>query len=276
MIVEKADLHTHSTCSDGTFSPRELIVRAKEVGLTGLSITDHDTIAAYPEAFSIAKEHNIALIPGVELSCFQNRETVHILGYSFDPQSDIMLESTSLQRLRRLERNREILKKLKSFKMPLEESDISSSDHPTYAYGRVHIAMAMVSKGYVASVVDAFRLYLGDEKSCYVEGAKWSVEEGIDIIRRSKGLAVLAHPHLISSASVRKKMLQMPFDGIEAYYSRACMRDNEKWLQAASKNGWFVTGGSDFHGDIKPDISLGCSYTPPEVFVMLQEHFHGL
>lgn len=271
----RADLHMHSTCSDGTVSPSALVAMAKESGLQALSITDHDTISAYPVAFQAAKEHDIKIISGVELSCVHEGETIHILGYAFDVRSEVMIEQTRLQKENRLLRNRLILEKLAKHNVHLDESDIAASFNPNDAYGRVHIALAMVKKGYVSDVIDAFKHYIGNKQPCYVESSKWSVEEGIGIIHQAKGKAVLAHPHLISSSSICRKVLKMNFDGIEAYYSRRHWHDNEKWVRVAQEKGLFTTGGSDYHGEVKPDIRLGCSFTPQEVFLMLEDHFLG-
>lgn len=269
----RADLHTHTTCSDGTLTPAEVIQLAKASGLQALSITDHDTTAAFPEAFTIAKECEIAIISGVELSCVQEGETIHILGYAFDPDSKSLLESLQKQRQHRLERNRRIIEKLKKEGIVLEENEIQDPSKPADTYGRVHIADVLVKKGYVADILEAFKRYIGNNKPCYVESSKWAVEEGIETIHQAGGLAVLAHPHLIASSSICKKVLEMPFDGIEAYYSRMPMSSNDRWIKVAQSKGCFVTGGSDFHGDVKPDIRLGCSFTPQEVFLRLHEHF---
>jgi len=272
MTAPKIDLHTHTTCSDGTYTPQELIKHAKDEGIVGLSITDHDTFAAYPEAFSIAKIHGIELISGIELSSLFESESVHVLGYAFDVRDKNLQAACSKQRMLRLERNREILHKLKEYDIVLDEDEITNAKHPTYTYGRVHIAQAMCDKGYVKDIQDAFKQYIGNHKPCYVEGKKWAVGEAIELIHAAHGKAVLAHPHLMSSHMQIQKVLEYPFDGLEAYYGRFFRAEDEKWVQVAQKRGLFVTGGSDFHGAVKPDIRLGCSYTPQEVFDMFKEH----
>lgn len=260
----KADLHCHSLFSDGTFSPKELIDCAKETGLGGLSITDHDTIGAYPSAIPYAKEQGIKLITGIEFSATHQGISVHILGYGFSLSSPEINALCQQHKTRRAERNQAILDKLKKNNMPVD-----LADEETHSIGRPHIAQAMIKKGYVASVEEAFKKYLGENKACYVQGNPISVEETLQVIHQGKGVAIIAHPHLIMQNRIVKELLKMPFDGLEAYYARFSKEQNQKWLQIAHNHNWIATGGSDFHGSVKPDIFLGCSTINQEVFTPL-------
>src|SRR5262249_4676912 len=131
-------------------------------------------------------------------------------------------------------------------------------------------------KGYVSNLLEAFKRYIGTGCPCYVAGEKWSVKESIDAIHQARGFAVLAHPHLIASRKLTRRLLELPFDGLEAYYGRSLPNVHEHWVRLAKERGLFVTGGSDFHGLPKPEAALGSQTTPEEVFNQLQTHFYEL
>lgn len=257
----RADLHCHSTCSDGSMTPEELVLHAKEIGLSGLSITDHDSIKAYETAIPAAKAAGIILGSGVEFSTVDNRGvSIHVLGY------DVDLESGDLNALcrnhieRRHERNQKILAKLEKRGMKIEISELEG-----YTMGRPHIAQELVSKGYASSVQDAFNRLIGDGKPCFDPGTPVYTDETLEVIHAAGGKAFIAHPHLMQRYDFAD-LLKKPFDGIECYYSK-CSPDQEKrWLKIAQKKGLLISGGSDFHGAIKPGIPLGCSWVDRETF----------
>ena len=265
----KFDLHCHTTCSDGTYTPQQLVELALKIGLDGIAITDHDTIAAF---FELEKTP-LVILPGVEISAEIGDENVHVLGYCFELNNKAFQEFCSVSIVRRRQRNQQIFDKLTALGMPLTEEDIIDPSGKTVTYGRPHIAQAMVRKGYVKAFQEAFSLYIGSHKPCYVAGEKWSPEEAIEALHHAQGFAVIAHPHLIARQSVVRKLLTLPFDGIECYYSRATESTNAKWVRIAEEKNWLKTGGSDFHGSIKPNILLGCSVAPKETAVILLERF---
>lgn len=132
----------------------------------------------------------------------------------------------------------------------------------------------MIKKGYVQSVQEAFHLYIGENKPCYAPGvSKYTVEKTIEKIHEAKGLAVIAHPHLIEDGKIVNALLSMPFDGIEGYYARFSPEQEERWIKVGKRKGWLITGGSDFHGEIKPNNPLGCSWVGEETFNVLYELF---
>ena len=272
----RADLHCHSTHSDGTLTPLELVELAKSVGLQALSITDHDAISSYSAAYSLSKDLGIYLIPGVELSTTHGKEQIHILGYGFDPQGETLMEFCKKCRQNRISRNREIIELLRKKGFLIEESDIAPHFDEHAAYGRPHIATALLKKGYVKSVQEAFLRYIGEGRPCYVPGEKYSVEEGIEAIHKSQGLAVIAHPHLIENKKTVKELLKLQFDGLEAYYSRFPEVIDDRWVKIALEHHLFTTGGSDFHGSVKPEVKLGSKYTPESVFWHLWNHFQKI
>lgn len=262
----RADLHCHSTCSDGTLTPTQLVNRAHQMGLQGLSITDHDSIDAYPLALEEAKKVGLEVIPGVEFSTDINQFNVHILAYGFQIDAPPLKKLCEWHKNRRIQRNTQILEKLRIHGMPITEEELMQEGVSSSVIGRPHIALALVRKGYVENMREAFKKFIGEGKSCYAKGESYSTEETVKIIHASGGLAVIAHPHLIHNNKVLKNLLKLPFDGIECYYARYPAEAHERWLKIAQEKGWLITGGSDFHGANSPGLELGCSWTPEASF----------
>lgn len=267
----RADLHCHTSCSDGSMSPIQIIDLAISSGLNALAITDHDTIDAYKTAIPYAKEKQFCLGTGVEFSCEFKNHSIHVLGYDFSLNSDRFLNYCAKQQEKRVQRNLEILRKLNLLKMNVLEEDLFVSEENVSSVGRPHIAAAMVRKGYVRSIQEAFQLYLGDNQSCFVSGTPFPVEEALSVIHEAGGKAFVAHPHLYRDASVIRNVLTLPFDGIECYYGRASLDRTKRWKKMARQKGLLMSGGSDFHGEAKPYISLGCSWIGKEVFSAIFE-----
>lgn len=270
-IAFRADLHCHSTYSDGTLSPREILELAKNLQLSGLSITDHDSAAAYPNVFTEAEKLEIKMIPGVEFSAMHKGTSVHILGYSFQIAHPSISSLSEKHKQRRKERNALMLNKLKQMGMPILESEL----HSLHSIGRPHIAQAMLNRGYVTSISEAFNKYLGDNKPCYIKGTPIEVQETLDAIHQANGLAFIAHPHLAKDISFVRELLKMPFDGLECYYARFPKTDHQRWLKLAKEKSLLICGGSDFHGDIKPGIALGSSWIDQEAFQHLWTHYQN-
>ena len=258
----KADLHCHSTCSDGTFSPSELLHLAKQAGLSGLSITDHDTIAAYtPGLFAEAEKLGICLLTGIECS---SEEDVHILGYHVDPTSPSLLVFIDGMQRRRKERNDQLLEKFRKKGITFTEEELKPMDDPSA--GRVHVAQILIHKKLATSIRDAFDRYLKEGASCYVPGERCSPEEIIESIHKAKGKAILAHPHLIRKKNILKGLLELPLDGLECYYGILQHYRNAPFVEIAKRKGWIATGGSDFHGKNTPHLTLGCCWVDEATF----------
>lgn len=270
----RADLHCHSTCSDGSMQPREIVQEAILKNLKGLAISDHDTINAYPQVLDYAQQAGIEMISAVEFSSFHQELSIHLLGYSF-ATSSIDIRNFCLEHQKRREKRAlEILSLLKKNHMLITEEELYKNRDTKHGIGRPHIAQAMVEKGYVNSVSDAFKKYIGDGKPCFTSGNPYSIEETMACIHQANGFCVLAHPHLINSKKVLQSLLEMPFDGIECCYARFPKEENHRWLKIAASKGWLALGGSDFHGTVKPQIQLGCSWTREETFRILQKRFN--
>lgn len=272
----KADLHIHSYFSDGKMSPEEILYLAKSKNLSGLSITDHDSIEAYSaKLFDLAKSLKLKLVPGVEISSELSGETVHILGYNFDVNSFEFKNFLNEIQIKRKLRNTEIIKKLNENGIKITEEELDQLAHARNiaktTVGRLHIAQLLFEKGYAASIQKAFDDYIEDDGPCYVRGFKFLPDRVIDEIHKAKGKAVLAHPNLVKSRPVIEKLLKCDFDGIEAYYGNLLANYEKKWIKLAEEHDLLITGGSDFHGDVKPYISLGCSWVDEDTFNKLVE-----
>lgn len=265
----RADLHCHSTCSDGSYTPKEIIALAKQIGLAGLSITDHDSILAYQTAIPAAKEANILLGSGVEFSSVDRGVSVHVLGYDFDLTDERMVAFCQKHIERREDRNRKIFQKLKVHRMAIDPQPFIERMQAGEPIGRPHIAQAMIAKGYVTDIKEAFTKWLGDGKPCFDAGFSISTDQTLEVIQKAGGKAFLAHPHLMNRPHFIKQLLQKPFDGIECYYSKCFPEQEARWLRLAKEKNLLISGGSDFHGTIKPNVPLGCSWVDQETFLKI-------
>lgn len=259
----RADLHCHTTHSDGTVDAKTLIHQAKSIGLQGLSITDHDTIAAYETAVPVAKELGILLGTGVEFSCGFQGQSIHILAYDFILSNPIIEMLCATQQLNRLHRNQVILEKLQAKGIALRKEAL---DDLGAVIGRPHIAQLMIKKGYVSSIREAFALYLGDNKPCFYRGSLLELKETIDALRLANVKVFLAHPHLLSRTISVKDLFKLPFDGIECYYAKISAAQEKRWIKLAKHKGLLISGGSDYHGSIKSYVPLGCSWVNKDAF----------
>jgi predicted metal-dependent phosphoesterase TrpH len=246
-----------------------LVDLAIKEGLQGLSITDHDTVDAYAQIQSPA----LRLLPGCEFSTVWQEGAVHVLAYGFNPRDPRVLELCVDQQRRRVDRNRAILERLRNYRMEIREEEMALQ---TSAWGRPHIAQALVQKGYVGSVREAFQRYLGEGKLCYVPGSRPSTAEMIEWLKQLSAIVVLAHPHLLPSRPWVHELLALPWDGIEAHYAGQSEVACKRFVKMAEKRGWLVTGGSDYHGSVKPQSRLGTSWTDEKVFDHLYNHYQAV
>jgi predicted metal-dependent phosphoesterase TrpH len=255
------DLHTHTTQSDGTFSPRELVKEAARVGLDALAITDHDTFAGYDQATEFAAQASIELICGVELSTKFHGRSVHLLAYFLKqaPTQEFRSWVASLEASRH-QRNLGLIEKLSAEGVDIRMEEVSRRAGKIVA--RPHFAAVMVEKGYAVSIQQAFSKYLNESASCYVARNGPKFEEAIAQILASGGLPVLPHPCRVTRnpGALENDLVQMRgmgLRGIEVYHSDHSQSDRELYESLALKLGLAVTGGSDFHGGAKPGIALG-------------------
>lgn len=244
----RADLHTHTTCSDGILTPEQLIKEAKKQGLSGLSITDHDTLSAYETAFPIAEQENILLGTGIEISSWMKDTSIHILGYAIDVRSEALQALCTQNKQERSIRNKKIINILGKKNMPIDEEKLIQLESLGVTVGRPHIAKLLVDAGYVSSIKEAFNRYLADGACCYVQRELPSPAKAIEVIHEAGGKAFIAHPHLIKNKKFLLSLLEEPFDGIECYWGLSSPTQEKYLLNIASSRHLLISGGSDYHG----------------------------
>jgi 3',5'-nucleoside bisphosphate phosphatase len=261
--MNQIDLHMHSTCSDGTMTPRELIVYAKEKGLRTISVTDHDTISHIKDVLTAAAESDIEVIPGIEVSAeYDARGTMHILGYYIDPENDEIYDMLQDFRDGRDERNPKIIARLNELGLKIEYKDILK-ESAGQSVGRPHIARVLVNKGYVKDTKEAFDVYLAKGALAYFDRVRFSPEKIISVIHASGGLAFLAHPKQLGIKNraeletLIEQLIVYGLDGIEVYSSCHMPKNIKLYLDLAKKYDLLISGGSDFHGGTKGYIDMG-------------------
>ncbi|WP_250277939.1 PHP domain-containing protein [[Clostridium] colinum] len=255
------DLHTHTTFSDGTYSPQELIELAYKNNIKAISITDHDTIEGICYGQKRAEELNIELINGIEFSAKYNNIEVHILGYFLDINNQSFLKFLEGLKQTREERNLELINKLNSLGLDITLDDVKSLS-PMGLITKAHFGVALCKKGYAKTIKEAFSLYLGKDKPAYVKRDLISYEDAINAILNVKGIPVLAHPMIYKIPEKDldiciKTLKNAGLKGIECYYPSNSLKQTNFLLSLAKKYDLKVTGGSDFHGDNRPNVSLG-------------------
>lgn len=257
--MDTIDLHTHSTFSDGTFTPLQLVKYAEEKGLKAFALTDHDTTEGVKEAKSI--ETNVEVISGVEISTRYDKKEIHIVGLYVNENDADLNKQLKYYREKRVTRNFEILEKLNSLGVNITIDDVKESCTGD-VISRAHIAKALVSKGFVGSYTEAFDRYLGDNKCAYVPRETLNYEESMELITKAGGVPVLAHPLLykMSDTNLENMMVKLRQKGlkaVEVYYSTHSNSDTQHIMAMANRVGLIYSGGSDFHGAIKPKIDMG-------------------
>jgi len=268
--VKFADLHLHTTFSDGTYSPEELVLQSKKAGLSAIAVADHDTVEGIAPAISAAAKEEIEVVPGIELTSQHEGSEVHILGYFLDYKSPQLLEKLASVRGDRVKRIYDIADKLKNMGVSLDPQkvfDIAGGG----TVGRLHVARAMVQEGIVASVFEAFRKYIGDKCEAFVLGFRFTPSEAIALIKDAGGVPVLAHPYILNDDKLIPFFAGQGMMGLEVYYPEHNKDMTGRYLRIARENNLFVTGGSDCHGEAKPQVQIGLIKIPYELVVMLKE-----
>lgn len=275
------DLHTHSTASDGSMEPAELVRHAHGSGLAAIALTDHDTMAGIGRALEEGAKLGMEVIPGVEISVSlaswdlppavrshsgsghakPAEPEMHLLGYFFSGGYERLSETLEELRLRREQRNPKIIAKLNELGFDITLEEVASKAAGGVA-GRPHIARVLMEKGHTSSIAEAFDKYLASGRPAYFKKEKLTPEEGLAEIARAGGVPVLAHPvHLgiggIQLRKVLERLKEAGLKGIEAIYTDNTQEQTEELLKLARELELKVTGGSDYHGSFKPDIELG-------------------
>jgi predicted metal-dependent phosphoesterase TrpH len=256
------DLHTHSNASDGSLAPRAVVRLAKDRGLKALALTDHDTIDGLSAAMAAGLKLALEVIPGVEISARHNLGSMHILGFFLDYESELLARRLAVLKQARKDRNPQIVAKLNKLGIPITLEQVEHISGGGQV-GRPHIAQALYQGGFVRSLQEAFDVYLGNNGLAYVSKFRFPPEEAIAMIRDARGIPVLAHPFTLGFHTFEtlmpalEELMALGLAGVECYYPEHSPDQEALYLSLARKLGLLITGGSDFHGDNKPEISLG-------------------
>jgi hypothetical protein len=259
------DLHSHTTASDGTLTPRQLLRHAREVGLSALGIADHDTIGGLEEGELASREEGVELVPCIEISVDYPQGEFHLLGYYVDWREEAFRSRIQYLQDNRVNRNATMLRKIREAGLDVTWEEIVAESGGGQV-GRPHMARALLKKGYVESVQDAFDRYLADGKPLHVPKVKLSPAEAIELVHSAGGVAVLAHPKYMEFpteeglAEEVGRLKDAGLDGLECYYSQHSEEETAQYLGLAERFDLLVTAGSDFHGSTKPDVPLGVVY----------------
>lgn len=279
------DLHMHSTFSDGSCTPTELVKEAKQLNLTAIALTDHDTIEGVPEFLKAGQEMNVITVPGVEISVdtkLPNNGHMHILGLFIDPFSRKLKGTLDFLRTQRNLRAGKIINQLNKLQIPITLEELQD-EAGEGSIGRPHVAKILVRKGVVASLQEAFDRYLKKGAPAYVDKVKLGEVDAIRMIKDAGGLAILAHPHLMnydSFVETRQKILalkELGLDGFEVYYSGMPGEFSQALLELAEEYGFAISGGSDYHGTNKEGIAMGSGKSdlniPDEIYYQLKDRW---
>ena len=278
------DLHVHSTCSDGTLSPTELVDYAIQKGLSAFALTDHDCVEGLDTILSYAKSLPNApeIIPGIELSTDENGQEVHMVGLFIDHHNPEFNQYLQEFIESRTTRNKKMCHLLQEHGMNITYEELEA-EFPGAVLTRAHYAKLLLKHGYVKSIKEAFERFLGDHCPCYVSREKITPVMAIDLIRKAGGLAILAHPILYHMSDARldalvQKLKEAGLTGIEAIYSTYSPAEERQIRKLAAKYNLLLSGGSDFHGENKPSLDLGTGYgklyVPEEILDKLKTALH--
>lgn len=259
--MKAIDLHVHSTYSDGTLTPEELVLRAKQFNLSAMALTDHDTIDGVHEAVEAGKKYHLEVIPGVELSTFFNNKEIHIVGlYIHYTNEHFQKELKTLRDVRR-NRNVQMCEKFTQLGMPLNYEEMEKK-YEDAVITRAHFADFLLEKGYIKNRNEAFDRFIGPSGPCYVPRKKMDPADAIHLIQSAGGVPILAHPVLYHLGNEQMKKLmdylcEAGIVGLEAIYSTYTMGEEIQMQKLAKERGLIISGGSDYHGANKPHIELG-------------------
>lgn len=261
---QTADLHIHTVASDGTYTPREILEEAREIGLAAISITDHDSVDSVSQAMSLASDYGIEVIPGIEISVELPANELHLLGYYLDYKNKELLDRLFLLQQTRLDRAREMVKKLERMGFPLDMETLLP-DQVSGSIGRLHIAQGLLKAGYIRNIPEAFKRYIGNDGPAYVPKMKISIKEAMSMIFNAGGVPVLAHPGPLNRDDIIPELIELGLVGLEAFYPSYSKFQTNHYIELARYYKILATGGSDFHGSNKKNITLGQVRVPYQV-----------
>lgn len=269
------DLHVHSTASDGTFTPTEVVAHAASKSLAAIALTDHDTVDGIEEALTAAARYPLTVIPGIELSCVYQGEEIHILGFYVDlNQKQFLNELENIRRIRE-ERNIEMIRRFNDAGILITYDDLRNG-HPETVITRAHFAKVLLDKGYASSMDQAFKQYLQYGGPYCMRKEKITPQKAMSILALGRAFPVLAHPLQYKLGYEKTEELivylkSMGLRGVEVYHSSNNQYESGRLKDICTRHQLFPTGGSDFHGKNKPDIDLGCGRGGLRVSALLLE-----
>ena len=257
-----ADLHIHSIYSDGSYTPEELVKKSVEKGFNTIAIADHDTVEGIPLAEKAAESLPIEVIPAIELSTFRGREEIHILGYFIDYRNEDLLSETKKIFSARKSRAKKMVELLNKQGINISFKQVQNIAGDDYL-GRPHVAKAMIEEGYITEIGEAFtENYIANGGKAYVPKYKLTPKKAVEIILKAGGVPIVAHPNFINHGEAMnyediKELKDYGLEGIEIYQSKHDKKAEKKYKKIAKDLDLLITGGSDFHGENTPDVSLG-------------------
>lgn len=264
-MKKQIDLHLHSTCSDGTFSPQEVVHRASMAGISAISLTDHDSTEGIAAALEKGQQVGVEVVPGVELSASENGKDFHILGYFIDHGNTDLMDCLRKFREARKARAVKIVEKLNRIGIQIRIEQVMAKAGGG-SVGRPHVADVLVEKGFAFSTNEAFQKYLGYSKPAYQSKHSISPAQAFQVIHVAGGIACLAHPGLYSRDDLIPKMVRDGLDGIEVVHIKHRAADRDRYKKIASCYGLLQTGGSDCHGNLRGGLVMG-QVDVPRIFL---------
>jgi 3',5'-nucleoside bisphosphate phosphatase len=268
----RIDLHTHSSVSDGTDTPEELVRKAAAAGLDVVALTDHDTFNGLNAAVAEGQRIGVQVLGGMELSCSRGGDSVHLLAYGANPLNADLIAELALVRGGRKGRLAGVLMKLVELGVPVSEAEVMAQVGDSPSVGRPHIADAMIKAGHVRDREEAFDRFLAEGGPAHVQRYAIELERGIDLVHAAGGVAVIGHPwgrgreHVLPPALLSALAAEHGLDGVEVDHQDHDASTRAQLRTLAAELGLLVTGSSDYHGTGKLDHDLGCNTTAPEVY----------
>ncbi len=247
-----ADLHTHTTCSDGTLTPEQLVAKAKESGISVLGVTDHDTIEGVASAQEYGKLTGVSVLTGIEMSVSWNHQEIHLLGYCFDQNDAKLCSCLEMFRIHRIERAEKMVKKLNDMNIPITLNEVMEKA-ANGVVCRPHIAEALVDKKYVTSYSEVFNKYIYDNGPAYEKKQEFPLERAIELISNAGGLTFLAHPGKFFTEKELFNIIKTGIDGIEVVHPSHNQETQQYYRGIANEYFLLESGGSDFHGGLRGD-----------------------
>lgn len=272
-MKEYSDLHIHSCYSDGAWTPEQILEEASRRKLHTISITDHDTFTGSVLAWKLAEKYPVDAILGIEFSCTHEGEDVHVLGYFLRNIADEMEPFLKQLQQKRLERAKRILACFEELGIDMSQMDLNSYGD---SIGRPHFAKELLRLGVVRTFEEAFEKYLRIGRPCYVEKAKISVQDCIDMIHAHGGVAIIAHPCSIKREETLPEIIMYKPDGLEVYHTKHGQKDKIYLYNLAKKNDMLISGGSDFHEETKSFlVGIGTEKIPRRYVDAIKERIHA-